>query len=93
MRKTKLKLIYEGVDISKDISTYLLDYSYTDNDNDAEEIQVNLHNVERPWMAEWYPKKGDKMSADIEFDDETVLSCGEFEVRYILQRQGKHCKY
>lgn len=80
MRKTKLKLIYEGVDISKDISTYLLDYSYTDNDNDAEEIQVNLHNVERPWMAEWYPKKGDKMSADIEFDDETVLSCGEFEV-------------
>ena len=52
MRKTKLKLIYEGVDISKDISPYLLDYSYTDNDNDAEEIQVNLHNIERPWMAE-----------------------------------------
>lgn len=80
MRKTKLKLIYKGVDISKDLSSYLLDFSYTDNDNDSEEIQVDLQNIKRPWMNEWFPIKGDKIKALIEFDSGEVLNCGEFEV-------------
>jgi len=80
LRKTKLKLIYKGVDITEDISTFLLDFSYTDNDNDSEEIQINLQNVKRPWMKEWFPKKGDKISATIEFDSGKSLNCGEFEV-------------
>lgn len=80
MRTTKLKLTYQGVDITEDISVYLLDFSYTDNDNDSEEIQINLQNVKRPWMNEWFPKKGDKISATIEFDNGKSLECGEFEV-------------
>lgn len=57
-----------------------MDFSYTDNDNDSEEVQMNLHNVERPWMQEWFPIKGDKIEATILIDDDKELKCGEFEV-------------
>ena len=58
-RRAKVKLLYDGVDISADISPYLLSFSYVDNAHGkADDIQVTLQDRERRWREPWYPKKG-----------------------------------
>lgn len=83
-RRTKLQVAYKGKDISRDINEYLLDFSYTDNDAEAEDVQIRLENRERLWMKEWFPNRGDSIIPKIVIVDEEgkedSLPCGEFEV-------------
>lgn len=81
--RTKLKVIYKGKDISEEIQEYILDFSYTDNDNDAEDLQLTLENKEELWYKEWFPEKGDTINATIIIikDGATIpVPIGEFEV-------------
>lgn len=81
--RTKLILLYKGKDISKEIQEFLLDFSYTDNDNEAEDIQLTLENTEELWYKEWFPEKGDSIDATILMtrdDEEIKIPIGEFEV-------------
>lgn len=68
--KTLLKLEYENTDISRDISRSLLDFSYSDADNESEEIQIKLENRDRLWFKEWFPNRGDYFKPVIEIYDE-----------------------
>lgn len=91
-RRTTMILEYEGEDISQDIGEYLLDFSYTDTDKEAEDLQINLQNRERLWMADWFPMRGDKLKPTIlmenyNFDGEELkIPCGTFEVDEITAR-------
>lgn len=83
-------IIYEGVNISKDIAPYLISFTYTDNASDkADDISFSLEDRERHWIDDWMPTKGDKIRASIlvhEWDapDKTEsLPCGTFEVDQI----------
>lgn len=86
-RRAKVKLLYDGVDISADISPYLLSFSYIDNAHGkADGIQVTLQDREGRWREPWYPRKGSVLKASIEtFDwrapgDNGSLYCGIFEL-------------
>ena len=81
--RTVLKVVYKGEDISKEIQEYILDFSYTDNDNDTEDLQLTLENKEELWYRDWFPEKGDTIEVTILMfrdDEEIKIPIGEFEV-------------
>ena len=81
---------YEGKDISKDITPFLLSFTYTDNASDkADDISFSLEDRQRLWLDDWFPAKGDKVGASIivhdwdEANETDLLPCGAFEVDQI----------
>lgn len=89
-RWAEVVIYYEGVNISRDIAPYLLNFTYTDNAKDkADDISFSLEDRERLWVNDWFPTKGDKIKASIVVHDwEAVnktqsLPCGTFEVDQI----------
>ena len=86
MRKARLNLMFEGKDISKEISPYLKNMTYTDfASGKADDLQITLENTGGLWSGEWFPQKGSKVKAEIECTawgelGDVSLSCGTFEV-------------
>lgn len=82
--RTRVKVEYEGEDITNDISQYLLDFNYRDTENVSEDIEINLENRDALWMRDWFPSRGDKIKPTIEIIDEEgnveELPCGRFEI-------------
>ncbi len=86
-RRTKLKVKYEGVDISKDLETYLISLSYTDNEEDqADDLQLALEDREGNWARDWLEQTGGKgaeiQASIIQVDKhgkEKELECGKFK--------------
>jgi phage protein D len=86
-RKTHIKLIYEGADISRDIAPFLLSFDYDDKaSGEADDIQITLEDKEGLWRDPWYPSKGDRIEATIVTQnwsspgESESLYCGSFEV-------------
>ncbi|GHV50439.1 hypothetical protein FACS1894216_02650 [Synergistales bacterium] len=85
-RRTRIKLIYEGKDISRDIAPFLLSFDYTDKaSGEADDIQITLEDRDGLWRDPWFPSKGDKIAASIiteNWDEGSSRSlyCGSFEV-------------
>ena len=89
-RYAEVSIIYEGVNISRDIAPYLISFTYTDNASDkADDISLTLEDRARLWCGDWFPSKGDKIRANIivhNWEDESKtesLPCGLFEVDQI----------
>lgn len=83
-RNTKISILYEGTDITKDIAGYVEDFSYTDAEDKSDSLSLTLNNISWQWLAEWEPKLGDRIEAtiisDAGDDDITEFYCGEFVV-------------
>lgn len=85
-RRTEVYIEYENKDISADIKAYLLDFSYQDNEDEADDLQITLEDKKGLWQEDWFPSKGAKIKADIittnyEFEGQTLrLPCGTFEI-------------
>jgi len=86
-RRAGIKLFYNGVDISRDIAPFLLNFSYTDQAHGkSDDLQVTLQDREGNWRDPWFPEKGATLTGQIEvFDwdyegDHRVLPCGRFEI-------------
>jgi phage protein D len=80
--RTKITLIYNGVDISADISKDLTRFEYTDNaSGKVDDLQITLQDREGLWRGEWFPEKGARLTASIEpaFGG-GALFCGSFEI-------------
>lgn len=81
-RRTSLKLIYEGTDISDDIAPDLLSFEYTDNESGKpDDINVTLYDGNTKWAGPWLPTKGDTLKAtiiDTQDTQSTELYCGTF---------------
>lgn len=78
--KAKLKLVYEGTDISIDMLPYLISFTYRDKAiGEADELSITLRNNSMIWMWVWNPKKGDVIEAEI-IQGSEVLKCGKFTV-------------
>lgn len=77
---------YEGVNITKDITGELISMNYTDNLDSADELEIVLKDINRRWLNEWNPRKGDKIEATIigqNWDingDVKKFPCGTFQV-------------
>ena len=53
-RKTRIRLIYEGADISEDVSPYLLSFEYADKySGEADDIQITLEDRDTLWCDPW----------------------------------------
>ncbi|MDR3353945.1 MAG: hypothetical protein LBO21_02760, partial [Synergistaceae bacterium] len=86
-RRTRIILIYEGADISEDVSPYLLSFEYTDKySGETDDLQITLGDKDRLWQDPWYPDKGAMISASIITENWAApgealsLYCGTFEI-------------
>lgn len=83
-RRVEVEIIYNGKNISKDLKPYLKNFTYTDDEGSADDIQFTLHNREGKWHGAWMPQKNDTITAAIvtyDWNKEGVkqrLNCGKF---------------
>jgi phage protein D len=78
--KAAYEIIYNGTNITGNILPYTISFSYTDKSKgEADEIELLLEDSDKLWQNEWYPTKGDKVSAKIFYMGNT-LDCGTFVV-------------
>lgn len=86
-RKTEIKLVYEGVDISRDIVPFLLSFEYTDKSSgEADDLQIQLEDRDAKWRDPWFPEKNSRIEATIVTrnwnrpGESRSLYCGSFEI-------------
>lgn len=64
--RTHVEVIYEGVDISRDVSTDLVAMTYTDNEGGkSDDISLTLKNNHGRWSGPWLPVEGDQITVTI----------------------------
>lgn len=93
-RRAAVQVSFDGVDITKSITPYLLSMTYTDNEEDqTDDLQIQLQDREQLWMEKWLAKAVDaaaaaklRMKASIVRQNWTgggknvTLPCGSFEL-------------
>jgi phage protein D len=80
VKTPRFKVVYEGKDITKDITKNMVQVSYTDNASEqSDEISFTVEDTKGLWRGSWYPAKGDKVSLSIGYGNE-LLECGTFTV-------------
>ncbi|WP_187445340.1 phage late control D family protein [Bacillus infantis] len=86
-RRSELKILYKGIDISKEVQDDLKAFTYTDNASGAaDDISITLKDNHKKWMNSWFPNKGDIIQADIlthnwrKDGEKKKLPCGLFMV-------------
>lgn len=53
-RRTDAQVFFDGTDITKDIRPFLLDITYTDNEEDeTDDLQINLADRDDIWLCKW----------------------------------------
>lgn len=76
---------FNGKNVNEELKSYLKTLSYTDvAGGESDSISITLQNIDRKWLNEWYPNKGDEISAGILFknweeeNQDFSVECGEF---------------
>jgi uncharacterized protein len=81
VRSPQWVLIYQGINITADISAMVLSVSYTDQLSELSgEVEVVLEDHAHQWQSSWYPSLGDALSLTIGYRGEALLPCGDFQV-------------
>ena len=93
-RRTRVEILFAGVDITRDIMPYLLSMTYTDSESDeADDLQIKLQDRDALWLESWLGEAIDgaaaeklKINADIIRENwnsdgqDGILPCGSFEL-------------
>ena len=80
MRTPEMTLIFEGKDITRDISKYLLGLTYTDYAHGkADSLEIRLEDRDGIWKSGWFPEKGAKLEPYLEYEGNKV-KLGTFEI-------------
>lgn len=85
-RKVELKVMYNSVDASRDIGSYLMGFTYTDAENAEDTISLQLQDRDKNWSNGWIPQKGDRICPEItqtdwnQEGDTRSFVCGDFLV-------------
>lgn len=84
-RRAQPSLTINGKNVTTKLAEYLESLSYTDvASGSSDSLSLDLHNIKRIWLTQWYPTKGSKVKGSISFknwnkDGETLkLNCGTF---------------
>lgn len=81
MKRTKVIITYNNKDITKNISKYIKSVTYTDYEKEqCDELSITLNDIDKFFQNDWRPEKGDKISAQIGYEDEELLNCGTFTI-------------
>lgn len=82
-----LHVTYESVDITADLRSYMLSWTYTDNlSGQADDLQLTLEDSQALWIGPWAPQEGAVLVAEIrrgnwiEGARNDVLPLGQFEL-------------
>jgi len=74
-------LTYQSVDITSDISSMVLNITYTDRLGAASgDLEVILEDSQKLWQGPWYPQEGDVITLTIGYRGEAQLPCGSFQI-------------
>ncbi len=77
--KYYVQVLYNGVNISDDITSHLTGLRYVDNvHGKSDEIEIDLEDSDAKWRNEWYPKKKDLLTVSIGPDKDSAFDCGVF---------------
>lgn len=69
-RKAVPSLSFNGKNVNTSLVEYLKSVSYEDvASGNSDAISITLQNIDKKWMNQWYPTKGDKISGNITFKD------------------------
>jgi phage protein D len=72
------KIIYNGKDITRDISDHITSITYTDKvEGESDEIEIELEDRDGMWQNDWFPAKGDTIEVQL-INNGLILSCGKF---------------
>ncbi|BAQ65516.1 phage late control D family protein [Geminocystis sp. NIES-3709] len=82
VRKPIIGVIYKGVDVTSDITYFLLNFRYRDKINgDSPDLEIELEDREKIWQKEWFPTTGDAISAIFQYEgEENKLEANNFEI-------------
>lgn len=80
VKRAIFKVIYNGTNITEDVSRHLISMTYTDNvHGKSDEIELILDDAGAQWRNEWYPQKGDRVNVKLGYEND-LLNCGDFFV-------------
>ena len=86
-RRAYVKIEYNGTDVTKELNSDLLSFSFTDNaSGNADDISIVLNDAKRIYIDKWSFEQGDYIKADIitinwrKDGDRQKLPCGVFMV-------------
>lgn len=75
------KVVYNGKNITADLSIYVCDISYTDKvSGESDELDIELEDTDLNWQNGWAPAKGDTIYCEIGTDNGQLVQCGTFTV-------------
>lgn len=78
--KPTYEIVYNGKNITTDILPYVLSFTYTDKSSgESDELEIVVEDSSGLWRNEWYPLKGDFITAKIS-NMGITLECGKFNV-------------
>lgn len=81
---TVFKLLYNGKNISEDVSLNLLRITYIDNVTGvADSLEIVLEDTDEKWSNSWYPSKGAILQLEFGNINEPVLKPNDFEISTI----------
>lgn len=87
--KASVKLIYQGKNISRDVSPLMLDFTYTDKtEGETDELSITFRNDDLRWLGSWRPTLGDTIEATIIDENNIQLPCGVFTVDNVTASGG-----
>lgn len=80
VRRPIIKVVYDGKNITEDISEYLVSLTYTDKAHgESDEIDIQLENSDGRWIDAWIPELGDKIQIEIGYEG-LLVNCGTFSI-------------
>jgi uncharacterized protein len=75
------QLRYEGKDITHELAPHVISLCYSDAlEGESDSLEITLEDVARNWVGAWFPTYGDRIHAQLGYQDGLMLPCGEFEV-------------
>jgi phage protein D len=93
VRTPEWALIYQGINITADISTMVLSIEYIDYlSRLSGEIEVVIEDHDQKWQSSWYPAFGDELNLAIGYRGEGLLPCGDFQIDQ-LELEGPPDKF
>ena len=80
-REPAWTLLYQGANVTADISAMVLSITYTDHlGHFSDDLRIELEDRHRKWQGPWFPAQGDLLSLAIGYAGGVMLPCGEFQV-------------
>ncbi len=82
VKKPFIEITMNNKEVTHILNKYVLSVKYTDYlKGQADELEITLRNPDNLFNGDWYPTKGDKVSAKIGYaGDDKILYCGTFTI-------------